>query len=157
MLKDKYHALSSREQLIIKLATPLVLILIAWLVLIKPIIDTQAKLNKSIANKEQQLTWMKNNAGNLQSSPSAAMSITSTSQLRQLMNQLLQVHKITVERIQNINNNAVSYLFNNSQFDDVLRLVKDLQEMGVTTSQLQISSAKTPGRVNSRLTVTLGN
>jgi len=155
MLIDKYHALSKREQQILIFATPVVILLILWILVIKPIIDTQGKLTRNIENNRVKLTWMLENAartGNLNIA-TTNNAPKNKSQLRQQMNKLLKNHQLSVDRIQNINNTDVSYRLNNAKFNSVLALLDSIEKQGVKVAQIQISKAKLTGIVNTRLVV----
>lgn len=159
MLMDKYHALTAREQLMLKIAMPTVIGILIWLILIKPIIDTDKKLHQSIANKQQQLTWMQQNASRVNTSirPRQHLGPTNKSQLRQQMNKLLKRHQLSVERIQNINQTDISYRLDNSRFNSVLALIKALEQQNIQVVQVQIAHSKNPGKVNTRLSVATGS
>jgi len=155
MFIDKYHALSKREQQILIFATPVVILLILWILVIKPIIDTQDKLTRNIESNRVKLTWMQENAartGNLNIA-TTNNAPKNKSQLRQQMNRLLENHQLSVDRIQNINNTDVSYRLNNAKFSSVLALLDRIEKQGVKVAQIQISKAKLTGIVNTRLVV----
>ncbi|NQZ33055.1 MAG: type II secretion system protein M [Oceanospirillaceae bacterium] len=158
MLMDKYHELSHREQWILKIAAPTVMVMLIWLIIIKPIIDTDAKLHQSIASKQQQLQWMQKNAGKISATTQSTRSGPSNkSQLRQQMNQLIKKHRLSVERIGNINQTDISYRLDNSLFNSVLALLQDLQQQNIKVVQVQIAKSKNLGKVNTRLLVATGN
>ena len=157
MLKEKYQQLSYREKHVLKLATPFALLLLIWIVIIQPIIKTDSRLTKNIATKEQQLSWMKDNASNVEvKSSKTRAAANNQNELRQLMNQLLKIHSISADRIQNINSSTVSYRLNENKFNNILKLINDLQDMGVTISQLQITKSQKSGNVSTRLAVAVG-
>jgi len=156
MLIDKYHALSKREQQILIFATPVIIFLMLWILLIKPIIDTQDKLARNIESNQVKLSWMQENAARTGNS----LTITNTrnapknkSQLRQQMSKLLKNHQLSVDRIQNINNTDVSYRLNNAKFNSVLTLLDSIEKQGMQLAQVQISKAKLTAIVNTRLVV----
>lgn len=156
MLIDKYHALSKREQQILIFAAPLVILLILWILVIKPSIDTHNKLTRSIESNTVKLNWMQENAGrtgNSLNAPANTHRPKNKSQLRQLMNKLLKSHQVSVERIQNINGSDVSYRLNNPKFNNVLALINSIEKQGIQMVQVQISKAKLVGIVNTRLVV----
>ena len=158
MLQDKYYALSTREQLILKVAIPLALLLISWLIIFKPIIDTREKYNKNIAKHLKEYQWMQENAHfvrqgiNLNQSSTAA-GPANKSQLRQVMNQLIKVQRLSIERIQNVNDTDVSYRLDNGHFERLIALIKSCEDRGIRIVQVQISKSKQLGAVNTRLTV----
>ena len=157
MFKEKFQQLSYREKSILKLAAPIALLLLIWIVIVQPIIKTDSRITKSIDIKEQQLSWMKGNAKNIETKTSKTRAAANNqNELRQLMNQLLKIHNISADRIQNINNTTVSYRLNENQFNNILKLINDLQDMGVTISQLQITKSQELGKVNTRLAVAVG-
>jgi len=156
MLMDKYHALSKREQQILIFATPLVILLMLWILVIKPIIDTRDKLTRDIENNQVKLRWMQENAartGNNLKIVNAHTAPKNKSQLRQQMNRLLKSHQLSVDRIQNINSTDVSYLLNNAKFNSVLALLDSIEKQGMQLTQIQISQAKSAAIVNTRLVV----
>jgi type II secretory pathway component PulM len=157
MLKDKFYALSAREQKILIIAAPVVALLIVWLVIIKPIIDTDTRLTKSNTLKQQHLTWMLSNAHQVKSNTTTAANQhappVNKSQLRQIMGQLLKSQKISIQRIQNINQQNVSYQLDDSDFNSILRLIAKCADRQIKVVQLQIAKSSLIGKVNTRITV----
>ncbi|EPJ55678.1 MAG: hypothetical protein OFPI_02880 [Osedax symbiont Rs2] len=158
MLREKFYALSTREQQILSIAVPIIIIMLCWLVLLKPMLDNRSRLLLGIANNQQQLSWMRENTGRVAKVSPASASVDSPrdkSQLRQIMNQLLSAQKISIQRIQNVNKKDVSYHLDNSDFNSILQLLKDCQDRNIQIVQLQITKAKSAGKVNTRLTIAI--
>jgi type II secretory pathway component PulM len=156
-LQTKFNSLSLREQRMLMLGTPVIICLFSWLFIIQPIIDTEKKLTKAVSNKQLQLDWMLENALKVKSSSPATnnrlkQGLSSKSQLRQVMNMLLKKYRISIDRIQNVNQKNVSYQLNYSNFNNILKLIKDSEEHGVTIVQLQVGQKETVG-INTRLVV----
>lgn len=158
MIKQKYNALSHREQTILKVAIPLTFLLISWLLVIKPMIDNKQKITKNILKHQQQLNWMQQNSHLVANNSTNQRIVTGStpankSQLRQVMGQLIKAQKISIERIQNINQRDINYQLDNNNFNSVLQLVKACEERGIEIIQVQIIKSKQLGKVNTRLTV----
>lgn len=158
MLLEKYQALTRREQKLLKITLPLALLLISWLLVIAPILETREKTAKSIVKHQKQLQWMRENATSVLANVNRGVTDklpapANKSQLRQVMHRLLKMHHIVIERIQNVNQQDVSYHLSNSQFNDILRLIESCQDNAIEIVQLQITKSKHLGKVNSRLTV----
>jgi type II secretory pathway component PulM len=158
MIKERFNTFSQREQAMLKIAIPIVLLLVAWLFFITPILDGRSKTNKQIEKHQQQLEWMQNNAHLVSHEVAVNRSITGAipatiSQLRSIMNQLIKAQTLSIERIQNSNKNEVNYRLENGRFDRVLQLIKACEERGIDVIQVHITKSKQAGRVNTRLTV----
>jgi len=155
MLIDHYHALSRREQLLLIFSAPVIILLLLWILMVKPIIDSHNSLTAKIASNQAKLAWMQSNAvrtGNSRNSTNGT-SANNKSQLRQQMNKLLKRHNLSVERIQNINRTNISYRFDNAKFNSVLRLIDNIEKQQIGLAEVQFSTAKLNGFVNSRLVV----
>ena len=158
MLREKFYALSLREQRIVTIAVPVVIAMLCWLLLLKPMLDKRTQLQLSWDKNQQQLSWMQQNASRVSGASLSANTVTSPknkSQLRQVMNQLLRAQNISIERIQNVNKKDVSYRLDNSDFDNILQLLKSAQDRNIQIVQLQITKGKSIGKVNTRLTIAI--
>ncbi|MCJ8300323.1 MAG: type II secretion system protein M [Pseudomonadales bacterium] len=158
MFREKFYALSLREQRIVTIAVPVVIAMLCWLLLLKPMLDQRTALQLSSAKNQQQLSWMKQNASRVSGASLSANTVNSPknkSQLRQVMNQLLKAQNISIERIQNVNKKDVSYRLDNSDFNNILQLLKSCQDRNIQIVQLQITKGKSIGKVNTRLTIAI--
>ncbi|MCJ8341008.1 MAG: type II secretion system protein M [Pseudomonadales bacterium] len=158
MLREKFYALSLREQRIVTITVPVVVAMLCWLLLLKPMLDNRAQLQLSSAKNQQQLSWMQQNANRVSGawlSSNDADSPKDQSQLRQVMNQLLKAQNISIQRIQNVNEKDVSYRLDNSDFNNILQLLKSCQDRNIQIVQLQLTKGKNIGKVNTRLTIAI--
>ena len=158
MLREKFYGLSLREQHIVTIAVPVVIAMLCWLLLLKPMLDKRTQLQLSWDKNQQQLSWMQQNASRVSGASLSANTVPSPknkSQLRQVMNQLLRAQNISIERIQNVNKKDVSYRLDNSDFDNILQLLKRAQDRNIQIVQLQITKGKSIGKVNTRLTIAI--
>ena len=158
MFRENFYALSVREQRIVTVTVPIVIFMLCWLLLLKPMLDNRSRLLLSSAKNQQQLSWMLENASRVATISQTSTTINSPkdkSQLRQVMNQLLSAQKISIQRIQNVNIKKVSYLLNNSNFNNILQLLKNCQDRNIQIVQLQITKAQSIGKVNTRLTIAI--
>jgi len=158
MLREKFYALSLREQRIVTIAVPLVILMFCWLLLLKPMLDHRSRVQLNAAKNQQQLSWMLTNASRVATTSQTSATVNSPknkSQLRQVMNQLLSAQNISIQRIQNVNKKDVSYHLDNSDFNNILQLLKSCQDRNIQIVQLQITKAKSAGKVNTRLTIAI--
>jgi len=158
MLREKFYALSLREQRIVTIAVPLVILMFCWILLLKPMLDHRSRLLLNAAKNQQQLSWMLTNASRVTTNSQTSATVNSPknkSQLRQVMNQLLSAQNISIQRIQNVNKKDVSYRLDNSDFNNILQLLKSCQDRNIQIVQLQITKAKSAGKVNTRLTIAI--
>ncbi len=152
MLKEKYAALSRREQHILLFALPIGIVLVLWLLLIRPTLAHHSALQNKLAQKTEDLAWLQQAAAQIKvpSEPSS----TNEQPLRQRVTQIFAQHSINLSRVQSGNNEEVSVWSDNASFNGVLSAIQSGIEQNIQISQAQISTAEQPGRVNVRLSFT---
>jgi len=149
MLKEKYAALSRREQHILLFALPIGIVLVLWLLLIRPTLAHHSALQSKLAQKTEDLAWLQQAAAQIEA-PSGPSS-TNEQPLRQRVTLSFAQHSINLSRIQSGNNEEISVWSDNASFNGILSAIQSGIEQNIQISQAQISTAEQSGRVNARL------
>lgn len=152
MLKEKFASLPSREQRILLVATPIIVILLLWLTLIKPALNNHQSLQQRIIQKSADLAWMQQAAYQLNSHPTTTL-VNSGISLRQSVTKIFTQQNINLNRIQTGSNDEISVWADNVSFNSLLMAIQDISQQGLDVSQAQISRTDQEGIVNVRLTL----
>lgn len=154
MLKEQFNILSRREQQIILIASPVIICLLIWLVVIEPSFEENKTLKQKLHTKQIDLSWMQQASEKIKlngSQPSEQNNDQPTS-LRQLVTQLFTQHKINLNRIQE-DGDEVSIWVDNEPFNKLLSAIQATSLQGLKISQAQISKTDKLGIVGARLTL----
>lgn len=149
MLREKYSALSQREQQTLLLATPIVISLLLWLMVLKPVLQHQSTLEKQLQQKQIDLAWMRKVQPQLKQPSSSKVS---TRPLRQQVTLSLRQQQITPKRIQSNQSNQLSIWADSVPFQRVLQTIETSQRRGLNLMDAQISKTEISGMVSIKLT-----
>lgn len=154
MLKEQFNILSRREQQIILIASPVIICLIIWLVVIEPSFEENKTLKQKLHTKQIDLSWMQQASEKikLNGSQPSEQNNNQPASLRQLVTQLFTQHKINLNRIQE-DGDEVSIWVDNEPFNKLLSAIQATSLQGLKISQAQISKTDKPGIVGARLTL----
>lgn len=156
MLLPWFHALARREQRILLIAAPLVLMLIVWLMLIQPLQQEKVRLEDQVDKRQVSLQWMKSAAVRVQAMQHRQPITTTSGSLRQLLNRVLSSEKLVTNRLQPLGENRLSVWLTDASYVAVIRTVDRLTQQRVTLEQIQLTALDASGRVNVYLTVARG-
>lgn len=149
-LKEKYQALSEREQLLVIISAIVVIILLFYFVIWQPLSSGIAKESKIFEQKTEELSWVKSQAVKVTQLKSLAGSGGNfTGSLPQAVNLTSSKHKIDISRMQPQNEELQVYV-DEVEFSSVLMWLQALEKMGVLIKQVDISEANEQGMVRIR-------
>ena len=150
-IQQYYQSLNAREQKIVWIAAPLIILMILWLAIINPQLQKHQQLSQQLEKKQADWLWMQQAAAQLKGQP-AGLEAVSSDDLRRVATQLFAQQKITLSRIQNGRDNELSLWADQVVFDQLLNVLQALQQQGISINSLQLTPTE-PGRVNMRLTL----
>jgi general secretion pathway protein M len=150
-IQQYYQSLNAREQKIVWIAAPLIVLMILWLAIINPQLQKHQQLSQQLEKKQADWLWMQQAAAQLKGQP-AGLEAVSSDDLRRVATRLFAQQKITLSRIQNGRDNELSLWADQVVFDQLLNVLQALQQQGISINSLQLTPTE-PGRVNMRLTL----
>lgn len=155
MIRQRFSALSQREQQVVLLAAPLVVLLLIWLLLIRPLLTQQQHLTKTVAAKQADLHWMQQVSGQLPSHTDTSTASASTP-VRQQVIGLFTQQQISLDRIQSTGADQVSVWSEKASFAALLTVLAEAQTAQLQLTQVQINPTDRPGQVAVRATFAQG-
>lgn len=154
MLKEQFNILSRREQQIILIASPIIICLLIWLLVIEPSFEKNNTLRQKLQTKHSDLLWMQQAAQKIQINGPQTDEHNNDQppSLRHSVTQLFTQHKINLNRIQE-DAEEVNIWVDNESFNKLLTAIQAMSLQGLTISQAQINKTDKPGIVDARLTL----
>lgn len=153
-----WEGLSSRDQLIVMALSVVAMVLLFYVLALKPLGDTRAELRESTRAKQANLVWMRAAALELQQlrrkQPAAAN--TSNRSLLSVVDASAKRAGLRkpIERMEPDGDTAVKLSINDAEFDKLIRWLADLQRsQGVNVDRATFNKAEGNGLVDIRLTL----
>lgn len=156
MLKDRFNNLSQREQHTLLIAIPVVVILVLWLAVFRPLLDSRSQLQDRITRQQTDIAWMKEAATKIRPSVSGQQPINSGS-IRQRVTQALGQYGVTLSRIEQGNDDSVNVWAERASFNQLLSAMQQAVREGLRIEKAQINQTTEPGIVSARLTFVGGS
>lgn len=159
-MSNWYNSLSPREQALVSYGSIAVLIVLAWLLVVKPLYNNQIKLNKSIVSQKTALVTMQKQSveiKQLQQQKIIKPKTTGSQNPQQLIERSLQTWRLktVLERMQSQGSNGVRLILKNANADRVMRFLHELESThSLSISNMAIDRAnKEAGFADFRLTI----
>ncbi len=159
-MKTWYDSLSSRERSLVLVASIAILLLLLWLLAIKPLYNSHTKLNKVINAQKTTLATMKKQSlqiKRLQQQNSSPKINTNNQNPQQLIEKELQTWRLkpALERMQSQGPSGVRLVLKSANADRVMRFLFELEnKYSLSINNLVISHVKKePGLADIRLTI----
>ena len=150
-----FLSLAPRERALVAGGAAVLLVLIVYLLVVEPLVQRRALLERGVASQRELLTWMqqavvplRNGAGQrVQSRGESLFAVVDRSARGSALAGALQ-------RVQPEGNTNVRVWFNDAAFDELVRWLAALQrEHGVAVGGLTVERADCAGLVNARVTL----
>ncbi|MEX0899964.1 MAG: type II secretion system protein M [Gammaproteobacteria bacterium] len=154
-MKTWFLGLAPRERLLIGGAAGAVVLLLAYLLVVEPLQQRRAVLERGVVAQRELLAWMRDAVVPLRGNTSAP----ADSRGQSLFAVVDRSARATVlagalQRVQPEGQGNVRVWFNDAPFDDLVRWIATLQrEHGITVNTLSVERVDTAGLVNARVTL----
>lgn len=159
-MSNWYNSLSPREQALVSYGSIAVLIVLAWLIVIKPLYNNQIKLNQAINSQKTTLATMQKQSieiKQLQQQKIIKPKSIGSQNPQQLIERSLQTWRLktVLERMQSQGSNGVRLILKNANADRVMRFLHELESThSLSISNMAIDSDnKETGFADFRLTI----
>ena len=159
-MSNWYNSLSPRERSLVTYGSIAVLIVLLWLLAIKPLYSNQIKLKKTIATQESTLATMQKQSieiKQLQLQGVTKPPALGTQNPQQLIERSLQTWRLkpALERMQSQGSNGVRLILKNANADRVMRFLHELESKHfLLINNMAIDSDNNEaGLANFRLTI----
>lgn len=160
-MKTWFNSLSPRERTLVIIAATATLLLLFWLLLVKPLFDKNARLNKVINSQTETLKKMQSQSiqiKRLQQQQTSKPIAASNRNPQQLIERSLQTWRLkpSLERMQSQGANSVRVILKNANADRVMRFLYELEnKSALSISEMVINNRKKEsGFADVRLTIT---
>jgi len=155
-----FNSLSPRERSLVSYGSIAVLIVLVWLLGVKPLYNNQIKLNKAITLQKTTLATMQQQSieiKQLQLQKTVKPKTTGTQNPQQLIERSLQTWRLkdVLERMQSQGNKGVRIILKNANADRVMRFLHELESKHLLSiNSMAIDSGnKEAGFADFRLTI----
>lgn len=154
-LLQRWQALSTRDQRAVYFLVLALVPALLYFMAVYPLQNARARLNKAIAEHEQQLQYMQTSAQTLISLRGSGVGNERNGRtLMQISTESAQEHELKVSRMQPRNDTELQIWLDEVAYDQVLRWIYDLEtRYGVTIALANITAGNGVGlvRVNLKL------
>ncbi len=152
MLKSYLTNLSSSELRTLAIASPCILVLLCWVLIIKPVSGTHSSLKQQLQQQQNDLRWMQQ-ASHRVIQPARNTSQTETDfNLRQQVNDEFSKHNIILSRLNSSGSDQLSMTAENAVFEYLIQAIARLENQGINLSLAHITPLAESGKVSSKLT-----
>lgn len=149
-MKEWYLGLQPRERQLVWVLGVVMVLLIFWLAIWKPLVDGRQQAKQSLQAAQQQLVWMQQSAIRLKAAGSNTHKAShSSGSVSQRVSSSAGQFGITLSRMQP-QANGLQVWVDAVRYDTLVRWLDDLQERGLQVRQLDIADADEPGVVRIR-------
>lgn len=158
-MKEWWDGLGTRERLILAAGALVVVPLLLWALLWRPLVGGVARLEQDVSVQREQLRWMQNAAaeiGQLRGSGAQAAGGLGGRSLLAVVDQSARGAGLGngLKRIEPESTDAVRVRLEGVPFDAVVQWLDELsRQFGVLASLVSIEREAAPGQVNVRLTL----
>ncbi len=152
---ELWRNLQSREQSIIIAAATLLIVLICYLFLIEPNIEQRQRVEQSIANQQEDLSWMRQAAEEVKQLKNSGVKKSGRGQsLLSVVDQSTKRHKLDkgIKRIQP-EGSKVRVSFEEISFNKMVVWLSDLEKSGYNVQGAVIERGAEQGRVTARIVI----
>lgn len=158
-LSAYWSTLSARERLILGVGGGFAAILLFYGLIWSPLQNQLTRLRADLPKAQEQLTWMRGQAGRIQQLRAAAPRATQGGGLLSFVEQSAQSYGVrqSVTRIEPEGTNAVRVALDGVAFNNLLSWLSHLQKQGsVRVDNASLEPQPAPGTVNARLLLRAG-
>ncbi len=159
-MSNWFNSLSPRERSLVSYGSIAVLIVLVWLLVVKPLYNNQIKFNKAIALQKTTLATMQKQSieiKQLQQQKIVKPTTIGTQNPQQLIERSLQTWRLktVLERMQSQGSNGVRLILKNANADRVMRFLHELESKhSLSINNMAIDSDnKEAGFADFRLTI----
>lgn len=151
MIQDWWSARTSRERTVVSVGAALVLIALVWAVVLNPLAQRRAELERAVPEQRALLAWM-------ESLPTGTRNAASTTQgsLFAVVDSSARTTPLagTLSRIQPEGADTVRVWFDEAPFNDLVAWLAVLErEHGIRVTAVAVDRTAAPGRVSARVTL----
>ncbi|WP_261841558.1 type II secretion system protein M [Aliamphritea ceti] len=155
MTKDYLSRLSPKELKTLAIAIPTILLLFSWLLLIKPVLESNQQLQQQLKRKQADLAWMQK--ARYQISPPLKQSQPSTEiNLRQQINDVFSRKNISSSRLNSSGTEQLSMTVDSAEFNHLIDAITTLENKSILLTQGHITPLQSTGIVTAKLTFSYG-
>ncbi len=158
-MKTWFNSLSPRERSLVIIAAIASLLLLFWLLLVKPLYDNHKRLNKIIQSQQKTLKIMQKQSVQIKQleQQNSKPVVSNNRDPQQLIERSLQTWRLksSLERMQSQGSNGVRLILKNANADRVMRFLYELENKdALIISDMVINNAKKEaGFADVRLTI----
>ncbi|MFL6622055.1 MAG: type II secretion system protein GspM [Sulfurifustaceae bacterium] len=149
-----WNSLAPRERLVLGSGLVIAAVLLLYGLLWAPLRNDINRLRVEVPREQQQLQWMRAQAGRIQQLRAAAPTALPGGGLLSFVEQSAQTHGIraNIKRIEPEGSNAVRLAIDSVGFNSLVEWLANLQKQGgVRVDNAQLEPLPTPGLANARL------
>lgn len=149
-LLEKYRSLSERERRLVIVAGISLVITLCYVLVWSPLQSSISANQKGIANKQELLVWVEQNANKaIQLKQSAGGNRNFNGSLPQAVNQTAARNSIDITRMQP-QKDEIQVWVDRASFDNVLSWLQQMEQMGISIAEADIAESDDPGIIKIR-------
>ena len=148
--KERWHSISAREQMLIGVAAPLLVIWILWYGMVQPVFDRHDEVQLELRNNQQMLNRVKNTASEIVRLQAEGAVITERPNLPldQLINRSASDKGLRVTGVRS-QQNRLQVSLANASFDQLMEWLVELEQTSnVVIEQLRVEKTREEGVVS---------
>lgn len=149
-LLEKYRSLSERERILVVVGGIGLVIALFYALVWSPLQTTITTSKKGIANKQELLVWVEQNANKaIQLKQSAGGGRSFTGSLPQAVNQAAARNSIDITRMQP-QKDEIQVWVDKASFDSTLSWLQQMEQMGINIAEADIAETDETGMIKVR-------
>ena len=148
--KERWHDISAREQLLIGVAAPLLVIWMIWYGMVQPVFGRHEQVQQELRNNQQMLSRIKNTASEIVRLQAEGAVITERPDipLDQLINRSASNNGLRITGVRS-RQNRLQVSLANAPFDQLMKWLVELeQSSNVVIEQLRVEETREEGIVS---------
>ncbi|MBU0480641.1 MAG: type II secretion system protein M [Proteobacteria bacterium] len=155
-MKISWNEMSGREKLMVIGGSAMLLILIGYLLFIKPVCDEYVRLQAEVPDRVADLAWMRSVAGESRNLTAAAGKVVGPASLLRSIDESARQHNVSANlvRVEPVGDNGVKLWLENVLYTDFFAWFRFLVAgNGFSVSSLAVEKSGASGVVNVRLSL----
>lgn len=147
---------NARERLLLVVVLSLLVVAVWYLFFWQPMVEREAQLERSIANKTEDLAWLQGAAQQLQGRPASAAAQGGNQSVLAITDLVVKNARLKPQMgdLTSVSSNTVRVSFDDAPYDNLLRFIYQLQnKYGVQVTQLVVDKQNEAGQIDARLTL----
>jgi type II secretory pathway component PulM len=154
-MKEWYLRQNSRDRMIVIALGVLVALSLLYLLAWYPLQSKLSRTESAISSKSETLDFIRTGSARLKAAGGVqSESKTTNKATYQLIDDIRGKHQVArADRIDPTNNNGARVSFSDVKFDNLVKMLAELESYGVTVSIINITRKDAPGMVSARITM----